>query len=215
MNSGYELGRDYPAGVATSIETLTPAEDHPKAAPGELNHIRRFVNTLDLEDGTDAIAEPDEMRDWLAERGLLDGEAPVNARDVDAVHVLRDAVRNLIMARIERRRPPEQAVERVNAAARLSPTAPALGWDAAADRPSRVWVAANGTALEQARARIAADAIDLIAGERGDDLIACQGPRCVRLLLKDHPRRHWCSSRCGERIRSARYYERHRKSGRA
>jgi len=58
-------------------------------------------------------------------------------------------------------------------------------------------------------ATIAADAIDLITGARRDDLRTCGAPRCVLMLLKDHPRREWCSYRCGKRARQARHYERH------
>ena len=54
------------------IDTLSPAEDNPKAAPGALNHIRRFVNTRDLERLTDESADPASLRDWLAERDLID-----------------------------------------------------------------------------------------------------------------------------------------------
>ena len=64
--------------MVPSIETLTPAEDHPKAAPGDLNHIRRFVNTLDLEDKSDLIATAAGLRDWLVERDLIDERAELS-----------------------------------------------------------------------------------------------------------------------------------------
>jgi predicted RNA-binding Zn ribbon-like protein len=32
----------------------------------------------------------------------------------------------------------------------------------------------------------------------------------VRLLLRDHNRRRWCSTACGDRVRAARYYARHK-----
>src|SRR4051812_24638693 len=84
--------------MAPSIEALTPAEDHPKAAPGDLNHIRRFVNTLDLEDGSDDIAEPEALRDWLAERNLIDDRAELSAADVRQAHAVREALRKLLLA---------------------------------------------------------------------------------------------------------------------
>src|SRR3712207_7574047 len=68
--------------MVPAIEALEPAEDSPKAAPGDLNHIRRFVNTLDLEDGSDDIAEPEALRAWLAERELIDTGAELSATDV-------------------------------------------------------------------------------------------------------------------------------------
>ena len=84
--------------MASSIEALEPAEDHPKAAPGDLNHIRRFVNTLDLEDGSDDIDEPDALANWLAERDLLEAEAELTAGDVRQAHELREALRKMLLA---------------------------------------------------------------------------------------------------------------------
>jgi predicted RNA-binding Zn ribbon-like protein len=68
----------------------------------------------------------------------------------------------------------------------------------------------DASALDAARGRIAADAIALVTGPEAADLRACEAPGCVRLLLRDHPRRHWCSTRCGDRVRARRYYARHR-----
>jgi predicted RNA-binding Zn ribbon-like protein len=71
------------------------------------------------------------------------------------------------------------------------------------DQPGR-----RGCAL--ARAVLALDAIDLVAGAEHVDLRVCAAPGCLRLLLRDHPRRQWCSNRCGDRVRASRYYRRHR-----
>jgi len=84
--------------MATSLEALKPAEDHPKAAPGALNQIRRFVNTLDLEDGSDQIADPKSLREWLTERNLLRGDEPLIEVDVRQAHELREALRKLLLA---------------------------------------------------------------------------------------------------------------------
>src|SRR3954470_15052843 len=81
-----------------SIESLAPAEDHPKAAPGELNHVRRFVNTLDLEDKTDKIADADALRDWLAERDLIEPGAELTGADVRHAQEVREALRKLLLA---------------------------------------------------------------------------------------------------------------------
>ena len=36
-------------------------------APGELEIVRRFVNTLDIESGTDELASPGALLGWLRE----------------------------------------------------------------------------------------------------------------------------------------------------
>ncbi|GAB0105752.1 hypothetical protein JMUB6875_47330 [Nocardia sp. JMUB6875] len=39
----------------------------------------------------------------------------------------------------------------------------------------------------------------------------CGAQDCVMLFLPAHPRRQWCSpERCGNRVRVARYYQRHK-----
>jgi predicted RNA-binding Zn ribbon-like protein len=103
--------------MASSIETLEPAEDHPKAAPGDLNHIRRFVNTLDLEDKSDEISDPESLRGWLAEHELIDAGADLTPADVQQAHDLREALRKLLLANNGDPVDPA-AVDAVNAAAR-------------------------------------------------------------------------------------------------
>jgi predicted RNA-binding Zn ribbon-like protein len=86
-----------------------------------------------------------------------------------------------------------------------------LDWDAAGGpRERRDCLGAGGAAL--AGALIAADAMELVAGPLHAELLACGAPGCVRLLLKDHSRRQWCSSRCGDRVRASRYYHRHKRA---
>src|SRR3954454_22835735 len=103
--------------MVSSIEALTPAEDHPKAAPGELNHIRRFVNTLDKEDLSDEIGEPAALRDWLGERGLIDERTELTAAAVRQAHEVREALRRLLLANNGDPRDP-RAIELLNAAAK-------------------------------------------------------------------------------------------------
>jgi predicted RNA-binding Zn ribbon-like protein len=59
-------------------------------------------------------------------------------------------------------------------------------------------------------AACAASAIELLTGPDRDALRACGAPGCALLFLKDHPRRAWCSTACGNRARQARHYARTR-----
>jgi predicted RNA-binding Zn ribbon-like protein len=67
-------------------------------APGELEILQRFVNTLDLEDGVEALDSPAGLRRWLAEKGLLAPNARVDGRDVERAVALREAFRALLHA---------------------------------------------------------------------------------------------------------------------
>jgi predicted RNA-binding Zn ribbon-like protein len=66
-------------------------------APGRLELVRQFVNTLEDVDPKD-LATADALRGWLAERGLLDAAARV--RDAEAEHArgVREALRALLYA---------------------------------------------------------------------------------------------------------------------
>jgi predicted RNA-binding Zn ribbon-like protein len=182
-------------------------------APGEAGHpALALANSRRAGPGgpADELASPAALRRWLVARGL-----PAQGADraaLAAVRHLRDAVRELLEARIEGRAPAAATVAAVNAAAAAAPTAPRLVWS---DEPHEERDAAGADGPALAGALLASDAIALVSGPAHADLRACEAPGCVRLLLKDHPRRHWCSTRCGDRVRASRYYHRHRKGSTA
>ena len=194
----------------TAQASIPGERDHPSVALVNSRHNSRTGSV-------DHLATPEELGEWLAWRSLVTREgapsaAAPTAADLSAAHALRDAVRELLVAAIEGRSPAPAAVATVNDASALAPAADQLRWDA--DGPVRRRSAPGAGEVERALAALAEDAIGLVSGERRNDLIACEAPGCVRLLLKDHPRRHWCSTRCGDRVRAARHYRRVRESAR-
>jgi predicted RNA-binding Zn ribbon-like protein len=180
------------------------------AAPGEATRpALALVNSRRNEAGrpVDELATPAGLRAWLAAQALMP-EPRVDDRALATVRELRGAIRELLEARIHGRAPEPGAVETVNAAVASAPTAQVLTWsDPGAPRAAPQPLGAGGVPL--ACALLAADAIDLVTGSSHADLLACGAPGCMRLLLRDHPRRRWCSTRCGDRVRASRYYERH------
>jgi predicted RNA-binding Zn ribbon-like protein len=69
-----------------------------KPAPGELELVRGFVNTWDAEHRAETFSSPGGLRDWLAERALIDAAAPVGDDDVTHATELRGALRALLRA---------------------------------------------------------------------------------------------------------------------
>jgi predicted RNA-binding Zn ribbon-like protein len=66
-----------------------------KALEPEIDLLVEFVNTHDLEEETDSVAEPERLSAWIAEQtgehvGGLDEE------DVDRIHALRESLRSLL-----------------------------------------------------------------------------------------------------------------------
>ena len=84
----------------------------PKDAPGELELVRRFVNTLHVDDGSDTLATTPQLRHWLSENGLLDessAEADVGEAERLSAVALREAIRDLLLAHTESEPPPAKA----------------------------------------------------------------------------------------------------------
>jgi predicted RNA-binding Zn ribbon-like protein len=180
-------------------------------APGQdVSAALALVNTryVDLGELSDDIADLAAAREWLADRAGAPPDLPLGHQELARVHDLRAAVRELLSARSEGRAPQEAALEALAAVTAAAPGSIRL--TSRQGHLSRDWVAASGDPLERALALIAADAIALATDERGARLVACAAPSCIRLLLRDHNRRRWCSTRCGDRVRTARYRERHR-----
>ena len=67
-------------------------------APGELELVRRFVNTRDIEEGTDELHSPDALLTWFAGLDLLDDEASADEEDLDRALTLREAILALLLA---------------------------------------------------------------------------------------------------------------------
>jgi predicted RNA-binding Zn ribbon-like protein len=70
------------------------------AAPNQLDLVIDFVNTLDVEEGTDELATADRLTTWLAQRGVLEpsGAGPPSDMDLQQAIRLREALRQLMLA---------------------------------------------------------------------------------------------------------------------
>lgn len=66
-------------------------------APPQLEPVRDFVNSYDAEYETDELVSPTALREWLATRELLDGEARVGAGDLERAVALREALRAILL----------------------------------------------------------------------------------------------------------------------
>ena len=189
-----------------------------------------LMNTIwaDRDGVYDALRDPDGTRAWL--RAVSDRMDLMAPSDLDAFTVsdldrlgnhligLRDALRRLAAEATEDPRPSaasdirelEEAVTVLNRAAGDTPRWSALSWTPGR-APSR-HAQTSGQAASAAVSAIAEESIALFSQETRDQLRACLAPGCVLYFLKNHPRREWCSASCGNRARSARHYQRHRRT---
>jgi predicted RNA-binding Zn ribbon-like protein len=65
-------------------------------SPHGLDLVVDFVNTLDIDDRTDALRTPADLATWLADHGLSDGSAPSGAEHRRAI-ALREALRGALL----------------------------------------------------------------------------------------------------------------------
>jgi predicted RNA-binding Zn ribbon-like protein len=70
--------------------------DELKPAPGPLLLVQAFVNTKNLDTGTDLLADAETGNEWLHLSGLLGPEATAAAGDLRAARDVRESLRALI-----------------------------------------------------------------------------------------------------------------------
>ena len=81
------------------VEPVAFIDYEPSApAPGRLALVQRFANTVDREHGREALHSPQALRTLLLDLGLLDHDAPVGVRELEAAHDLRDRIQAIALA---------------------------------------------------------------------------------------------------------------------
>lgn len=195
--------------MRTMKETAT-AEPAPPPAPGAGQYpALDFANSaIALPGGhfLDLLGTPAATNQWLVDHDLAPADAGLQEMCAAQLRTLREQIRSLLASRVDGLPAPSSALAAVNDALTRAPAASLLHWDPtrglhrAASHPTTQIV-------DHALATLAADAADLLTGPDAERLTACGSAPCTRYLLR-HGRRHWCSTRCGDRARAARAYAR-------
>lgn len=179
-------------------------------APGGQRYI-----ALDFADSTyalpgghfvDLLGTTESTNRWLTEHQLAPVDAGVQEMCATQLRALREHIRSLFAAQVARQPALPAALSAVNEALTKIPTAPLLRWDDTTG-PYRAGLCPPDEILDRALATLAADAADLLTGPDAGLLAVCDSAPCNRYLIR-HGRRHWCSTRCGDRVRAARAYAR-------
>lgn len=180
-------------------------------APGADDHVSlALVNsTVSLPGGrrADELSSPGEATDWLFGHALVPERTALLAHCQNQLTGLRESLRAVFAAHVEGDVPDPRALDGVNRALTTVPSAPLLrhdprhGLHRAPEHPVTQLV-------EHAMAQIAEDAATLLTGESAGLIAHCAAQPCSRFMLRTHARRHWCCTRCGDRVRAARAYAR-------
>ncbi|GAA4528457.1 CGNR zinc finger domain-containing protein [Brachybacterium paraconglomeratum] len=161
----------------------------------------------------DELDSPAAATQWLIERDLVPADAALLEYCQSELAGLRETLRELFAAQVAGAAPSAEVLDGVNRALTRVPSAQLLQHDA--DRGLHRASAHPVTRLvEHAMAQIAEDAAALLTGDAAGSIARCTAPPCDRFLLRTHARRHWCSTRCGDRVRASRAYARKQESAR-
>ncbi|HEY0506870.1 MAG TPA: ABATE domain-containing protein [Blastococcus sp.] len=179
-------------------------------APGAEQYLALdFVNSaIALPGGQfiDLLGTPAAAGRWLVERGLAPADVGVREMCAAQLRSLREQARALFASRVAGLPALPAALSAVNDALSRVPTAALLYWDEK-NGPYRAVPCPTNEILDHALATLATNAADLLTGPDAERLTTCDSTPCNRYLLR-HGRRHWCSTRCGDRFRAARAYAR-------
>jgi len=182
-----------------------------KEAPAELETVRSFVNTLDMDAGTDQLDSPAALAAWLSAHGLLVGHATTDVTAVDDEALartlrLREALRAMLVTNNDGRP--------------LDPSAPAVVDEVAARARLRLRASADGTTRLEAENGDVDGALGrlLVIVYRSMEtgawrrLKVCRDDTC-RWAFYDHSKNasgHWCSmTGCGSKQKARAYRQRH------
>ena len=177
-------------------------------APGRLELVRTFLNTVDLESGEEDFSSPAILASWLEERGLLRSGAWLSARDLSDAIEFRETLRDVLEA---------------NAGHGDAPAARRRLDEIAARIPMRVQVGGRprleplrGDGMQAALGRLLAVAYEAELDGSWQRLKVCRSDTC-RWAFYDSSRNRsgaWCTMAiCGNRMKGRAF--RRRLPGRA
>jgi predicted RNA-binding Zn ribbon-like protein len=176
-----------------------------RTAPGELERVRRFVNTRQVGRGTDLLSDTAAMAEWFAAEGLAPDGQRVTRPELARAIELREALRGILVAHGNGENGPAEASATLDAVARRARLRLHFGDDGASLVP-------DAAGIDGALGRLVAIVHDSIAQGTWTRLKACRDHTCAWAFY-DHTKNRsgaWCSmERCGNRAKARTHRERH------
>ena len=184
----------------------TTARGVSQPAPGELELIRSFVNTNDIDAHHDLLTSPELLRTWFAEHHLLNTDASVTHTDLQRILNLREAFRVLLLA--------NNGIEmNADAPKILNHLAGSINLVIQFDQHGQVYLKPDSSSIDGAIGQILN--LVLIATLDGSwaRLKACRNDTCHWAFYDTSKNRSatWCTMAvCGSRLKARAYRQRHR-----
>src|SRR6266850_3790917 len=172
-----------------------------ETADGTLGLVQAFVNTVDLETGSDEFADPNTLGGWLVARGLLAQGYQAGEADRKNALAVREAIRGVIGANSGTAAFPVD-VATLNGAAAASRLRARFGSDGKAS------LVPEAAGVEGALGRVVAAVFAGMGDEDWARLKLCGSPSC-RWVFYDQSRNRssrWCKmASCGNRQKARRF----------
>jgi predicted RNA-binding Zn ribbon-like protein len=175
-------------------------------APGDLERVRAFVNTADLEAGGDALTSAASLASWLSEQDLASPAARCGTADLKRALALREALRTILLSHSGDCADLDQAIRTLDdiaARAKLR-----LRFDSHGDTV----LEPQAPGVDGALGRLLAIVHEAIARGTWSRLKACRDPACAWAFY-DHTKNRsgtWCDMQvCGNRAKARAYRQRH------
>jgi predicted RNA-binding Zn ribbon-like protein len=179
--------------------------DDPQAAPGDLELVRGFVNSRDVEKRSDDFSTPEALRAWLLASGLLGASESVTAADLELARATREAVRSMLRAN-SGEPPDDAAIDLVNEVSRTAGVGVRFGGgDDVALVPATAGVVGS-------LGHLLAIVANAMSEGMWNRLKVCRNDECA-LAFYDHARNRsgkWCSmADCGNLMKARAFRARH------
>lgn len=192
-----------------AVPTIVENKPETKSAPGRLELVRNFVNSVDFDDEIEELESPEALRAWFAERGLMGAEDPISEGDYWRAIDVREGLRAILLAHngheLDR-----AAVERLDRAAGHAGLRLRFQGDG---EPA---LEADASGVDGALARLLGIVADSVAEGSWERLKACPDETCLWAFYDRSKNRskRWCRMEaCGNVAKARAYRERLRAHG--
>jgi predicted RNA-binding Zn ribbon-like protein len=187
------------------MKNLNKLNTGSKPAPGELVIIQGFVNTLDIEAGTDEIATVELLKAWLVRHGLMKSGGEVSKAGLESALSLREGLRLLLTVNNK------QAILPADRK-RLNQLLTRYSLVLSCDQNGIPSLFPVGQGIEAALASILSQVVTAVKNGKWHRLKVCVHDDCRWAFYDASKNRsgRWCSmSVCGSREKARAYRRRH------
>ncbi|WP_272474968.1 CGNR zinc finger domain-containing protein [Baekduia alba] len=161
--------------------------------------------------GVETLVTPDDLATWFVRAGVMDAPAPVTRAVLEQARELREAIDALMVAQIEGRPLPTEAITLVDDWLVFAGVRPQLVLDDDATPGARLTERAAADSPRRALGMIALDAAQMLGTAQRSRIRICASETCSGRFFDRSPagKRRWCSMRtCGNVTKARRHRER-------